>query len=59
MKWFRSIGILAIAFGVALLAVGWALSYDFLGFLFMMLLVGGLALLIVDFFLRRRGHTPA
>ena len=58
MKWLRLVGIAAIAFGIVLLIIGWSIGYDFLGFLFMVFLVVGLALLIADFVLRRRA-TPA
>ena len=58
MKSLRSIGIAAIALGIVLLAIGWSIGIDFLGFLFMVSLVVGVALLAADFFTRRRGHTP-
>ncbi len=57
MKWLRVIGVAALALGIALLIIGWSISYDFLGFLFMVFFVVGVALLIADFVVRRRGHT--
>jgi hypothetical protein len=58
MKWFRSIGIAAVALGVILLAIGWVIGNDILGFLFMVFLVVGVALLVADFVVRRRSHAP-
>jgi hypothetical protein len=57
MKWLRLIGAAAIALGIALLLIGWSISDDLLGFLFMVSLVVGVALLIADFVVRRGRRT--
>jgi len=54
MKWFRALGMAAMAVGIVLLAIGWSVGIDFLGFLFMVFTVTGVALLISDFVVRRR-----
>jgi drug/metabolite transporter (DMT)-like permease len=58
MKWLRWLGVAAIALGIVLLFVGIDISSDILGFVFMVLALVGVALLLADFFARRRGHTP-
>jgi hypothetical protein len=58
MKWLWSVGITAVALGVILLAIGWSISNDTLGFVFMVLTVVGIALLVADFVVRRRAHAP-
>jgi len=58
MKWLRSVGLAAIALGIILLILGWVvISSDTLGFVFLVLAVVGVALLVADFVVRRRGHT--
>lgn len=47
----------AIALGIVLLAVGWSISNDFLGFLFMVCVVVGIALVVTDVVVQRRGRA--
>ena len=54
----RRVALAIIALGVVLLAVGWPLHNDLLGFFFMVCLVIGLATLGVDAVLHRR-RVPA
>lgn len=49
----RSVGVLGIVLGLLLLAIGWTIHNDFLGFLFMVLVVTGAILLIADLVRRR------
>ena len=57
MTTMRKGGIAAIGLGIVLLAVGWSISNDFLGFLFMVCLVVGLALVVFDLVMQRRARA--
>lgn len=57
----RTLGVAILGIAVALLVLGFILSNDFLGFLFMVCLVVGLVALIADAFrrrARRNSSTP-
>jgi hypothetical protein len=57
MRRLRTSGMAAIALGIVLLAVGWSISNDFLGFLFMVCVVVGIALVVTDVVVQRRGRA--
>ena len=59
MRRLRTGGLAAIGLGVVLLAIGWSISNDFLGFLFMICLVTGLALVVFDLIVQRRRRTTS
>jgi hypothetical protein len=50
---FRSVGTASVVLGILLLAIGWLIHNDFLGFLFMVSVAIGVALLITDKVRRR------
>lgn len=52
----RSVGAASIVLGLLLLAIGWSIGNDFLGFLFMVFVMMGAILLITDS-MRRRSHA--
>jgi len=49
----RSVGAASIVLGLLLLAIGWSIGNDFLGFLFMVFVVIGAVVLIADLVRRR------
>lgn len=53
-EWMRPAGIALVVLAIILLAIGFAVSSDFLGLLFMIAVIVGIVMLIADFMLRRR-----